>query len=142
MRVKDIMTEKVHTVRLDRKTIVAEEIMEWANVRHVPVVDAKDAVVGILTHRDLLRVSISALTTSLAKIEKRQHLSMIPIEDVMQRDVRLISPGASVRLAARIMHEERFGCLPVVEKGKLVGIVTEADLLSILETLPEPATHA
>lgn len=138
MRVREIMTQDVQTVALDKKTLIAEEIMNWACVRHVPVVDRQRRVVGIITHRDLLRVSISALDTSVARLEKAQHASMIPIEDVMQREVRVISPDSTVRMAAKIMREERLGCLPVVEKNELVGIVTEADLLRVLETLPWP----
>jgi len=141
MHVRDVMTENVHTVCVDTKTIVASEIMDWAKVRHVPVIDGERRVVGIITHRDLLRVSISALSTSVAKIEKRQHLSMVPISEVLRSDVRTISPDASVRLAARIMREEKFGCLPVVEKGKLVGVVTEADLLQLVEMLPDSAVQ-
>ena len=136
MQVQDVMTETVHTVNLQKKTLVAAEIMNWANVRHVPVVNARNEVVGIITHRDLLRVSMSALDTSVVEFDKRRFVSQIPITEVMQREVRTISPGASVRLAARIMRQERVGCLPVVEKGKLVGIVTEADLLGVLETMP------
>lgn len=137
MRVCDVMTREVYTLRHDKKVNIVKEIMDWANVRHVPIVDEEHRVVGLVTHRDLLRASISALDSSVPVSERGQHLWQIPVSELMCTEVRTISPDMSVRHTARIMREDKIGCLPVVDDGKLVGIVTEADLLALIEHLPE-----
>jgi CBS domain-containing membrane protein len=113
--------------------------MEWAHVRHVPVVDREGRVVGIVSHRDLLEASIASVSTRIANLERDQHLWTIPVENIMRKDVRTISPDATVQKAARIMRGEKIGCLPVVAQDKLVGILTEYDLLRIVEQLGEPS---
>lgn len=135
MLVRDYMTKKVFTLRVDKKLVVAEEIMKWAHVRHVPVVDARGRLVGIISHRDLLRASISSVATRLAAAEKRQHLASVPVREVMQAHVYTISPDAPVQQAAKFMAERKIGCLPVVAEGKLVGIITASDLLRIVAEL-------
>lgn len=137
MLVRDYMTEQVFTLRVDKKLFIAQEIMEWAHVRHVPVVDREGRVVGIVSHRDLLKASIASVSTRVANLERDQHLWTIPVENVMRKDVRTISPDATVQEAARIMRGEKISCLPVVAQDKLVGILTEYDLLRIVEQLGE-----
>ena len=131
------MTEKVFTLLVDKKIFVAMDIMNWAHVRHVPVVDRAGLLHGIVSHRDVLEASISSISTSVANLERDQHLWSIPVESVMRTNVMTISPDASIQEAARLMREHKFGCLPVTEKGKLVGIITEYDLLEIVEQIPE-----
>jgi CBS domain-containing membrane protein len=133
--VAEYMTRKVFTLRLDKRLIAAKEIMEWAHVRHVPVVNAAGAVVGMVSHRDLLAASIASVISRLSDVERKQHLWTVPIESVMCHPVTTISPTATVQDAARVMREGKIGCLPVVEQGKLVGIITDHDLLGLVEAL-------
>jgi predicted transcriptional regulator len=135
MLVRDYMTEQVFTLRSDKTLFVAQEIMGWAHVRHIPVVDREKRVVGMVSHRDILTASIASVSTSVANMERDQHLWTIPVEKVMKKDVRTISPEARIQEAARIMREEKIGCLAVVAQDKLVGILTEYDLLRIVEQL-------
>jgi len=138
MRIADVMTTKIFSLRLDKKLFVAQQIMEWAHIRHVPVVDGLGHLVGLVSHRDLLRASISSVSSKVASIERNQHLSGIAVRDVMQIHVKTVSPDASVREAARLMLKEKIGCLPVVNsEHELLGIVTEHDLLKLIEQLPE-----
>jgi CBS domain-containing membrane protein len=139
MRVRDIMTTKVFTIGADKKAFVANEIMEWAHIRHIPVVDTSNRVVGIISHRDILRASLSALGTHFAEAERRQHLSGAPSLAIMHHPARTIGPDASVQEAAGMMRRFKFGCLPVVEENRLVGIVTEYDILRLVEQLPPDA---
>jgi CBS domain-containing membrane protein len=135
MLVRDLMTPKVFSVRVDKKLLVAHEIMDWARVRHVPVVDAKNHLVGLISHRDLLRASIASVSTKVAAVERRQHLWTITIADVMTTDVQTIAPDAPVKEAARLMRVKRVGCLPVIAEERLAGIITEYDLLKLIEMM-------
>ncbi|HYL31507.1 MAG TPA: CBS domain-containing protein [Gemmatimonadales bacterium] len=91
------MTTKVFTIGADKKAFAAKEIMEWAHVRHIPVVDSSNRVVGIISHRDILRASLSALNTQFAEAERRQHLSGAPALAIMHHPARTIEPDASVQ---------------------------------------------
>lgn len=135
MLVRDYMTEKVFTLRVDKMVFVAQEIMQWAHVRHVPVLDREGRIVGMVSHRDILKASIASVSTRIANLEKEQHLWTVPVEKVMHKEVKTISPDAPIQEAARVMRKEKIGCLPVVVQNKLVGILTEYDLLRIVEQL-------
>jgi CBS domain-containing membrane protein len=139
MRVRDIMTTKVFTIGADKKAVVASEIMAWAHIRHIPVIDAHRRVVGIISHRDILRASLSALDTQFATADRRQHLAGAPALALMHQPVQTIGPDATVQEAAGAMRQHKFGCLPVVEHDRLVGIVTEYDILRLVEALPPGA---
>jgi CBS domain-containing membrane protein len=129
------MTKKVFTLQIDKKVFAAQQIMNWAHVRHIPVVDRDGRLVGIVTHRDLLAASISKIPSRIANSEQNQHVWSISIDTIMKTNVQIISPEATVQEAAKVMREKKIGCLPVVSQGKLVGIITEHDLLKIIEGL-------
>ncbi|TAK06950.1 MAG: CBS domain-containing protein [Candidatus Manganitrophaceae bacterium] len=142
MRVYDYMTQKVFTIRSDKKLFAAQEIMNWARVRHIPVVDQDNRLVGVVSHRDLLHASLSAIADPAPEVERKQFLSTIPIEKVMKTQVETIAPGAPIQEAAKLMRTKKIGCLPVVENGKLVGIISEYDLLQIVEEMPSSGKAA
>lgn len=127
------MTRRVFTVRIDSKVIIADRIMDWARIRHVPVVDAGNRLAGLITHRDLLRASTSRSARTPAQLEDEAELWQIDIRSIMATDVETIAPTADVREAAKRMREGKIGCLPVVEGDQLVGIITESDLLRLIE---------
>lgn len=134
MQVRDYMTRQVFTVRSDKKMITVREIMNWAHIRHVPVVDPQGALVGIISHRDLLHAAISS-ATRVSEVERTQHLWAVSIDQVMRTEVQTIGPDEPVRNAATLMRRSKIGCLPVVADGKLTGIISEYDLLGIVEKL-------
>ncbi|RME43508.1 MAG: CBS domain-containing protein [Deltaproteobacteria bacterium] len=139
LTVADIMTEEVVTLNEDESMDLAETLMEIGRIRHLPVVDANGVVKGLVTHRDLLRMSISEVVDLDAE-ERREILSNIPVAQVMRREVMLTSPETSLLEAARFMQDHKYGCLPVVdEEGVLVGIVTEADFIGLTIRLLELA---
>jgi CBS domain-containing protein len=130
------MTKDVFTLREDQKILVAESLMRDAKIRHIPVVDARRRVIGIVSQRDVLRAAISCLTTKLAAVEKRQHLGGSTIREIMRPNVHSIWPDAPVQDAAGQMRRLKIGCLPVLDGDELVGIVSEHDLLVLMEHLP------
>jgi CBS domain-containing membrane protein len=129
--IDEFMTTDVLTLNVHETLSLADEVMRMARVRHLPVVGAQQQVVGIVTHRDLLYAQAS----SLAGLSHREHKALeraIAIRDVMTTDVVTVPPDTLAIEAARLLARNRFGCLPVVDRGRLVGIVTEADFLGLL----------
>ena len=133
MLVRDVMSAPVFTIREDKTLRVADEIMNWAHIRHVPVVDAKGRLVGILSHRDLLSAAISTLAVGISNVERAQRMASTDVRKIMKQPIAVIAPGDSVQQAAHQLLSRKIGCLPVIEDDKLVGIVTAADLLRLVE---------
>ena len=126
-RVKSIMHTKLVTVSADDSLDTVDDIMNLGHVRHLPVVKAGE-LVGVVSHRDLLRASLSSIS-NVGLDEKKAFLNSIRIKEVMNRRLVTIGPDATAQEAAEIMADEKIGCLPVVEDGRLVGMITETDLL-------------
>ena len=125
--VRDIMWEKVVTISASDSLSTVEDIMRLGGVRHLPVVRA-GRLVGVVSERDLLRVSLSNLNES-GTDERRAFLHVLEIERAMSTPPIVVEPYVSVHKAALLMAENRIGCLPVVEGDELVGLVTATDLL-------------
>lgn len=125
--VRDIMTSPVVTLGIGDTLLFADRLMKLGRIRHLPVVDGDMNLVGLLTHRMILGAWISRGNPgSEDRIEVAQS---VPVEMVMEKDVCSIGPAAPAAEAAELIERHKFGCLPVVENGKLVGILTEADFL-------------
>lgn len=131
--VSDYMTRKVFTVRLDKKMIAVKSIMDWAHIRHIPVVNQSGGVVGMLSHRDLLSASLSSMQQETTEFDRRRQLWTIPIKQVMNKPVLAVKPSTAISKVAQVMRSRKIGALPVVENKKLIGIITEHDLLRALE---------
>ncbi len=127
IRVRDIMQTGVVTISAGDTLSTVEDIMTLGGVRHMPVVRA-GALVGVVSERDLLRASLSNLT-GFGQEERRAFLHVVEITRVMSAPPIVISPDAEIEDAARLLAEKSIGCLPVIEAGKLVGLVTETDVL-------------
>lgn len=129
MRVGKRMKRNVVTIRPDDSIRLAMELMHKNRIRQLPVVEGRK-VVGIITDRDLREASPSS-ATSLSVWEINYLLEQVKVKDVMTCDVITVSPETSVEEATRIINDHKFGGLPVVEDDKLVGIITETDLLEL-----------
>lgn len=126
-RVRDIMSEQIVTISADDSLSTVEDIMTLGRVRHMPVVRGGQ-LVGVVSERDLLRASLSTLS-QFGSEQRRAFLHVVEIKRVMSSPPVVIHPGASVEDAALVMAERKIGCLPVVEGGRLVGMLTETDVL-------------
>jgi len=126
-KVEELMSVKVATLGQSDTLDIADGVMCMGRIRHLPVLDA-GGVVGVVSQRDLFR---SALGAALAfGIRRPQELMRsLEIRDVMSTPAVTVEPGALVQEAARTMAEKKIGCLPVVKGGRLVGILTESDVL-------------
>ena len=135
MRVRDIMTEKVITILQGRKVMLAGDVMDSAEVRHMPVVDADDRVVGIVSRTDLLRASPRNSGLPQDRFYLKRHLTQLQVKDIMSRSL-CIDPDATVQAAARLMRARKVNCLPVVDRRhRILGIITSFDTLALLEHL-------
>ena len=126
-RVRDIMSEKMVTISESDTLSTVEDIMTLGRVRHMPVVHA-GRLVGVVSERDLLRTSLSNLT-EFGSEERRLFLHAVEIARVMSAPPITIAPDATVEEAAQVMADRKIGCLPVLEDERLLGIVTETDVL-------------
>ncbi len=121
------MQEKVVTISAGDSLSTVEDIMTLGRVRHMPVVQ-RGRLVGVVSERDLLRVSLSNLG-EFGQDERRAFLEVVEITRVMSAPPIVVAPEATVKQAARIMADEKIGCLPVLDGEELVGLVTETDVL-------------
>ena len=134
LTVGDLMTTQVFTLLESDTLYTAKQIMEMARVRHVPIVDGEDRFIGLITHRDMLAVAVSKLS-EIDESTQDELAAGIPLREIMRSDVAVVAPSTSLRQAAEDLLEHKYGCLPVVEDGKLVGIITEADFLRLTISL-------
>ena len=127
MQVAAIMSRKVVSISADDTLRIVKEIMEHGSVRHLPVVRGGE-LVGVVSQRDLLKASLSNVM-GLPAEEHSLFLEGVSITEVMTSPPVTVEADATVQAAAKLMAERKIGCLPVLEKGKFVGIVTETDVL-------------
>jgi len=106
----------------------AMDLLKDREIRHLPVLKDGEKLVGIVTERDIKQASPSP-ATALEIREIYYLLDKVKVKQIMTRRPYTISPTAPIEEAALIMREKRIGCLPVVEEGRLVGILTETDIL-------------
>ena len=130
LKVKDIMTSEVFVLHATQTLELVRSLMRIKHVRHVPIVDQDNTFVGLITHRDLLAQTISHLAE--VDEDEQEYLDRhIHIMNIMKTDVLSVDPEIDVCAAITLLLDNKYGCLPVVSGGKLVGIVTEADFLNL-----------
>jgi diacylglycerol O-acyltransferase len=127
--VSDLMTAELHTITPDTRLAEAWRLMRHKRIRHLPVVDAHQRLLGLVTHRDILGVAPSSAE------HPEEHLRLLPLEwlaarEVMETHLTIATPDEPAAVAGQRMLTAKIGCLPVMsEAGKIVGIVTEEDFL-------------
>jgi acetoin utilization protein AcuB len=139
MIVKDYMTRHPVLIEPTRSIVEAQGIMSETRVRHLPVVEEGKRLVGLIT-QETLRVPPNRLT-SLNVWEITRFLSDLKVQDVMikGKDVITIDPDLTIEEAARVMARHKIGCLPVLEEGIVVGILTDTDMLvHLMDLLSAP----
>jgi CBS domain-containing protein len=123
--VGQFMTTDLFTVQPDDLIDLAASVMDWRHIRHVPVEDDAGRLVGLITHRQLIRL----LT------EGKKRSGAITVRDVMLKDPVAVSPSTSSLEAMEMMRAKRIGCLLVTDDDRLVGIVTSFDFLEASASL-------
>lgn len=128
LRVRDLMTADVFTVRPDDPLTTLRDLMDDKHIRHVPVVDEDGSLAGLVSERDLLRRA-SGADTDLPLSVQADVFAAVRVRDIMTWDIETVEAETDAGSAAQIMLENKYGCLPVTDGDTLVGILTEADFV-------------
>jgi len=127
--VGQLMTTDLFTVQPEDLVDVAAAVMHWEHLRHVPVEDDHGRLVGLLSHRSLLKMIAQGAGPDDAK--------PTAVREIMQPDPVTVSPDMPCLDAMRLMRTHKVGCLPVVQDGNLVGVVSERDFIEMAARLFE-----
>ena len=127
MIVSKVMTRNPVFIRPDMSLSDARSLMDKEKIGHLPVLDKKNSLIGLITKKDLLKAGPSS-ATSLDMFEISYLLSKLTVEKIMEKNVVTVAVNEVVEEAARIMADRGIGCLPVMSGALLVGIITDTDL--------------
>jgi CBS-domain-containing membrane protein len=135
--VRDLMSQPAVTVGPTGPLREVIQLMEAKNIRHVAVVDS-GRLLGLLSHRDVLRSQEGSLSGALST--EQTHMNRwIEARWVMTKEVRTVYPDTPALEAALTLRSHGYGCVPVVEQGKLVGMLTDSDFLEYaIQQLSDP----
>ena len=139
MVVRDVMTEDPFTIEPDAPLDRASDVMRAKDLRHLPVVDRAGRLIGIIAERDLRRAALAPAVDEDVPAGGPRPLCRpgqapedLLVKDVMSCDVLTTHPEAPLAHAARVMFERRVGSLPVILDGRMVGMLTEKDVVRAL----------
>ncbi len=131
MRVRDLMTRDVIAVTPGDSLARLRDLMYDRDVRHMPVIETNRDLVGLVSQRDLLRNHLIEQADVPDFVEDAL-LQELRVAEVMTTGVLSVEADVDIREAAQILYESKYGCLPVVEGPRLVGILTESDFVRLM----------
>ena len=128
-RVRDLMSPLVKTLSRNDEVLGADTLMRNERIRHVPVLGEDGELAGILSQRDLF---LSGLVRALGHgtAARDRALGGIVVKEVMTAEVVTTTPDTPITAAARVMVDRKIGCLPVLDGDRLVGLLSESDIVS------------
>jgi acetoin utilization protein AcuB len=138
MTIRELMTGGLIKVRPETPVQQARDLMAKEKIRHLPVTGPGGALAGIVTDRDI-RLNLPSRATSLSAQEINHLLSRLTVGEIMTRSLITIGPDSPAREGARLMLDHKIGALPVLDDGRLVGIVTETDIVRAFVRVTAPA---
>ena len=121
LSIREIMTTDLFTLEASATLAGAEQLMKTHRVRHIPIIDVEQRLIGLIPQRDILASDKTGIFVS----------------DVMRRDLYTISQAADMRAAALMLQKHKIGSLPVLQGEKLVGIITDSDYVGLAINLLE-----
>ena len=136
--VRDLMTQPAKTVGPTSPLREVIQLMEASHIRHVAVVEDTGRLLGLISHRDVLRSQEGSLSGALST--EQAHMNRwIEARWVMTKDVRAVYPETPALEAAQILRSHAYGCVPVVEDGRLIGMLTDSDFVEYaIQMLSDP----
>jgi acetoin utilization protein AcuB len=130
MFVSRSMVSQVITIDKDASVFEAQEKMAASGIRHLPIVDDDNRLIGIVTDRDIRSAIPYSLIKKKGSLDEREKIAQLRVEDIMTRDPKTISPMYTIQDALLMIQKEKVGAFPVVDDdGKLKGILSVRDLL-------------
>ena len=128
--VREVMSRCPKTLGRNDQLSLADDVMRAERIRHLPVLDEDGNLCGILSQRDMFRGAL-AQALGYGTTAQQKVLAMLRVKEVMTTEVVTTGPAEMLAKAAKAMLERKIGCLPVVEGGRLVGILTESDFVAL-----------
>ncbi len=121
--VSEIMTTEVITLKATDSVSIAASVMTENNIRHLPIVDTHNQVIGIISQRDVLGAGELAGDNKIPKAKI--------VSDIMSKDILTTHPKDSLKSAGLTLQKYKYGCLPVIENQSLVGIISDTDFVAV-----------
>lgn len=134
--VSDVMSTRLITLTPSDTLKTAREIMQKARIRHLPIMSSNGIFIGLVSQRDLLKATISFFADVQTDV-REQIEAAIPVSEVMAAEVLTVPPDMPLIKAGELLLAHKFGCLPVLERGQLRGILTESDFVKLALALME-----
>ncbi len=132
------MTDDILTLGIENTLSDARIMMVENNIRHIPIVNDKQVLMGLVSQRDVLSVEESTLFDSNENVNSRlERDQYVKIDDFYRRDVVTINAHVSVHNAALTIQKYKIGCLPILSGDKLIGLVTDSDFVNVAINLIE-----
>ena len=129
-KVSEIMTTGVVSLKQTDDLHQARMLLKEYGIRHLPVLDEDGMFTGLLTQRDILNLAFKVVENyGFSKLKSREQRTLV--KDVMDTDCITIKSTADLRTAGEFFVEHKHSCLPVVDDGKLVGILTSVDFVKL-----------
>jgi len=140
IKVADIMTSNPHTASVDTTLEQALLLCREHKIRHLPIIDKEQHLIGLVSERTLLAAQESNIS-EMNQRQRRAHEQQVLLKDIMLTKLHTVDAEAGVGQAAKHIEQYRIGCLPVVKNRKLIGIITDTDFvgvaISLLDILAE-----
>lgn len=132
----EIMTEQPFTLGPDNSLKQAIDLMNQERIRHIPIVNDEQHLLGLVTLSDVLAARESKLVLGSQEREE-EFTDNVQLAELMTRNVACVDPHAGIKEAALYLQRHKYGCLPVVDRGRLIGIVTDTDFIGVAINLLE-----
>ena len=130
--VSSIMTTQLVVLNTTDSLEKAEHLFKKHRIRHIPVIESEQRIVGMLSLTDLLRISFADGAYEDEEEIETVVYGMFSLPQVMAKNIKTVAPDTTIKEVAELLAKEEFHALPVVEEGNLVGIVTTTDLIKYL----------
>jgi CBS domain-containing protein len=134
LTVAEIMTREPYTLGPDDTLATARQLLAEHHIRHIPIVSADGSLLGLVSQRDVLAAGD---TTVLNRESGSSRENYVALSSIMSSPVQSVDESASLRGTAMHLQKHKVGCVPVLRKGKLVGIITDSDFVAIAINLME-----
>lgn len=130
-KIAQIMTDNLIKLNVNDSLSQAESLFKKNKIRHIPIVN-NDSIIGMLSYTDLMRISFADATDDKGQEVETTVYDMFTLEQVMTKNVEVITDNTTIKEAAEIFAKKEFHALPVIKYDKIVGIVTTTDIIKYL----------